>query len=89
MFPGGAFALQRFLNHHKQPLTTSAPGTVFVEFTVNFDGSVSNLVVLEGLGIEADQEAVRIVSEMPQWIPGTVNGEPARFKFVLPVDFAA
>ncbi|WP_410528593.1 energy transducer TonB [Spirosoma sp. KUDC1026] len=56
---------------------------------VNADGSVSDLVVLKGLGLEADQEAVRIVSSMPNWVPGTVNGKPVSVKFVLPISFDA
>jgi periplasmic protein TonB len=88
-FPGGASALQRFVDHIKQPLSVTTSGTVFVEFVVNADGLVGDLVVLKGLDMEADQEAIRIVSSMPAWTPGTVNGEPASFKFVLPISFDA
>lgn len=87
VFPGGALALQRFVDQAKQPISTTTSGTVSVEFVVNVDGSVSDYTILKGAGLEADSEAVRIVSVMPEWTPGTVNGEPARFKFVLPIDF--
>lgn len=68
-FPGGVTALQIFVDQTKQHLPVSTSGTVFVEFVVNEDGSVSDFVVLKGLGAEADIEAVRIVSTMPAWIP--------------------
>jgi TonB family protein len=87
VFPGGALALQRFVDQTKQPVSTPASGTVFVEFVVHVDGSVCDYTVLKGAGMEADLEAMRIVSVMPTWTPGTVNGEPARFKFVLPITF--
>ncbi len=87
VFPGGALALQRFVDQTKQPVSTTASGTVFVEFVVNVDGSVSDYIVLKGAGMESDLEAVRIVSTMPEWTPGTIDGEPARFKFVLPIAF--
>ncbi|WP_162391446.1 energy transducer TonB [Spirosoma endbachense] len=87
VFPGGALALQRFVDQTKQPVSPPASETVFVEFVVNVDGSVSDYTVLKGAGMEADLEAVRIVSIMPEWTPGTIDGEPARFKFVLPIPF--
>ena len=87
VFPGGTLALQRFVDQTKQPVSITASETVFVEFVVNIDGSVSDYTVLKGAGMEADLEAVRIVSVMPKWTPGTVDGELARFKFVLPIDF--
>jgi protein TonB len=84
-FPGGAAALQRYVQQNTRQVMAS--GTVFVEFVVNVDGSVSDLVVLKGLGMEADQEAIRVIAGMPPWTPGTINGEAARFTFVLPIDF--
>jgi hypothetical protein len=54
---------------------------------VNKDGSISDFVVLKGLGREADLQAVGIVSTMPNWTPGTLNGEPVRAKVVLPIKF--
>lgn len=88
-FPGDPLALQHFVDQTKNHFAANLGGTVFVEFFVNSDGSTSDYVVLKVAGMEADIDAVRIVSTMPSWTPGTVNGEPARFKFVLPIDFSA
>ncbi|RYC69180.1 MULTISPECIES: energy transducer TonB [Spirosoma] len=89
IFPGGAPALQRFVDQTRRPLSVATSGTVFVEFVVNADGSVGNCIVRKGINTEADLEAVRIVASMPAWTPGTVDGEPARYKFILPIDFTA
>lgn len=69
-------------------VAATVSGTVFVQFVVNANGTISDTVVLKGLGINADQEAIRVVTNMPIWIPGTANGGAARFMFVLPIDFA-
>jgi TonB family protein len=87
IFPGGVIGLQRFIKQNKHSLGVAVAGTVFVEFVVKADGTVGDFDILEGLSIEADQEALRILSRMPKWTPGTIDGTPAQFKFVLPVDF--
>ncbi len=45
-------------------------GDVTLKFTVDVDGSLSNIEVVEGLYPSIDAEAVRVVSKMPKWIPG-------------------
>jgi TonB family protein len=88
VFPGGATALQRYVQQETRQVATTASGTVFVQFVVNADGTIGDPVILKGLDVEADQEAIRVVVNMPAWIPGTANGGAARFTFVLPIDFA-
>lgn len=91
IFPGGLTALTAFVENAKPQLFIkdhpAKEPAVFVEFVVNTDGSISDFVVLKGLSTEADLEAVRVVSTMPNWTPGTINGEPVRAKFVLPIKF--
>lgn len=45
-------------------------GRVTLQFTVNPDGSVSNVKVLRGVDSSLDKEAVRVVSMSPKWKPG-------------------
>ena len=45
-------------------------GRVTLQFTVNPDGSVSNVKVLRGVDSSLDKEAVRVVSISPKWKPG-------------------
>ncbi|GAB3986526.1 hypothetical protein GCM10028807_04140 [Spirosoma daeguense] len=92
-FPGGLTALAEFVEKSQRKSLAGKAfeggATVFVEFVVNTDGAVSDFVVLKGGGANIDQEAVRIISEMPRWTAGTLNGEPVRVKLVLPVSFPA
>ena len=62
-------------------------GKVFIEFIVEKDGSFSNLKVLRGMGHGCDEEALRVLSSAPDWIPGKHKGVTVRQKFVLPILF--
>ena len=63
-------------------------GKVFVRFVVNADGSVQNVQVLKSSGDKyLDDEAVRVVSNMPKWKPGKQAGKAVRCWFTLPVNF--
>ena len=60
-------------------------GRVILDFVVNSDGSLSDINVLRGIGRKVDKEIVGIVKKMPKWNPGTLNGNPVRVRFTLPV----
>lgn len=62
-------------------------GRVTVQFVVEKDGSIANAKVLRGVDPELDKEAVRVVSVMPKWKPGTQKGEAVRVKYTVPVMF--
>ncbi|MFI5204754.1 MAG: energy transducer TonB, partial [Flavobacteriales bacterium] len=36
---------------------------------------------------DCDNEAIRVVSLMPNWKPGTKNGKPADVEMTLPIAF--
>jgi periplasmic protein TonB len=63
-------------------------GKVFVGFVVEKDGTLSNVNVLKGIGGGCDEEALRVVSISPKWIPGSQKGKIVRVKMVLPISFA-
>ncbi len=83
-------ALQDYITTNKRTVQSEIP-TVFVEFVVDAAGKVirNECVILASGGTEADHEAVRLVTEMPIWKPGTVAGQPAPIKMVLPIEFLA
>ena len=62
-------------------------GRVTVQFVVEKDGSIANARVLRGIDPELDKEAVRVISAMPKWKPGTQKGEAVRVKYTVPVMF--
>ena len=62
-------------------------GRVTLSFTVEKDGSVTNVKVIKGVDPELDKEAVRVVSKSPKWTPGSVNGKPVAVTYTFPVHF--
>ncbi len=62
-------------------------GRIFVEFVVNKDGSIEQVKVLRGVSSELDAEAIRVVENMPNWIPAIYKGEIVRARCRLPINF--
>ncbi|SHI31122.1 protein TonB [Hymenobacter daecheongensis DSM 21074] len=90
-FAGGADALrqymQRNLKYPRQALAGAVSGKVFVAFTVQASGAISDVQVLKGLGYGTDEEAARVVKEMPAWTPGRQNSHPVAVRYTLPITF--
>ena len=62
-------------------------GRVLLQFTVNTDGSVSNVKVLRGVDSSLDKEAVRVVSQSPKWKPGKQRDRAVKVTYTFPVFF--
>ncbi|MGN0189956.1 MAG: energy transducer TonB, partial [Candidatus Cryptobacteroides sp.] len=62
-------------------------GRVTLQFTVNTDGSVSNVKVLRGVDSSLDKEAVRVVSMSPKWTPGKQRDRAVKVTYTFPVIF--
>ncbi len=90
-FPGGTKAWQEYIvsTLKNPPLAKSnnVQGNVIVKFTVEKDGSLGEIKVLRGIGSGADEEAIRVIKQSPKWIPGTIDGKPARVTFTVPINF--
>ena len=90
-FPGGTNALARYLftntNYPASARTQQKQGRVWCSFIVNKDGSVSDVKVEREIFISLDQEALRVLKEMPNWHPGMVGGNPVRTKVFIPIVF--
>lgn len=90
-YAGGNEAMAAFLRKNlKYPrLATQAgvQGKVFVQFTVGSDGKIENATAVKGIGFGCDEEAVRVVKMMKDWMPGKQAGVPVRVRFTLPIAF--
>ena len=90
-FPGGTDALLEFMRKNiKYPAEArekDIQGRVLVTFIVNKDGSLTEPEVVKSVDPLLDAEALRLISVMPKWKPGTQRGKPVRTKFTLPVNF--
>ena len=88
-YPGGMDALSRYLERKvaDSPMKGKAGGLVTIGFTVTEAGKVTNVQVLESDQLSLNKEAERIVSEMPDWIPGKQRGKPVPVRYSVPVRF--
>ncbi len=90
-FPGGDAARMRFLQENirypQLARESGIQGTVFVTFVVERDGSVTDVRVLRGIGGGCDEEAVRVIKQMPSWVPGRQRGQAVRVQFNMPIRF--
>lgn len=90
-FPGGVDALYQYLAENiKYPEAArkaKVSGRVFLKFVVRTDGSINDVRVMKGIGFGCDQEAIRIVKNMPKWDPGKQSGRLVNVEYILPISF--
>ncbi len=91
-FPGGEKALDAYLEKNlKYPaaaLDNGIEGTVLVRFAVDETGKVyPPKVISNPLGRGLEEEALKVVSGMPAWKPGTIDGKNVKSRFTLPIKF--
>jgi TonB family protein len=91
IYPGGYDALVRsvFINQKYPDLAkeNKIEGTVYVRFVVNSLGVVEKAEVLRGISPECDNEALRVINLLDNWIPGKQNGRPVNVYYIMPVEF--
>ena len=89
-FPGGMSALRAFVQLHVAQVleddASVAGRRAYVQFRIKKDGTIDNIGLVRG-DREAYHEAIKIVEQMPQWIPARRFGELADAHFVLTLDF--
>lgn len=78
------------LNYPKEEMIMGIQGTVYVNFIVELDGSVSSVRIKQGIpgGEGLEKEAMRVINEMPAWKPGMLNGKPVRIEMTQPITFS-
>jgi protein TonB len=90
-FPGGTAALLEYLRKNiKYPAIcreNNIQGRVLVTFIVNKDGAIVEPEVVKSVNPSLDKEALRVISTMPNWKPGSQRGKPVRVKYTVPVNF--
>ena len=90
-FPGGINKARQFLANNIQypdeAVEEGVNGTVRVKFTIEIDGSISNIQILQKLGYGCDEEVIRVLKRMPRWTPAKLKGKYVRSYFTMPVSF--
>lgn len=91
-FPGGIDKFRKFLGSNivypRIARELGVQGRVVVQFVVEKDGAVSDIVVVRSLGSGTDEEAIRVLQKMPKWNPGKQDGRVVRVKYTVPIPFS-
>lgn len=90
-FPGGLENMYKYIKDNLKytdlAKKTNITGTIYVEFTVEKDGSLTDVHVIRGIGGGLDEEAIRVVESMPKWQPARQGGMPVKVKYQIPIAF--
>jgi len=90
-FPGGEKILMKYLSENiKYPKAAEKKkfqGRVIVSFVVDIDGKVIGTHVINPVHPLFDSEGMRVVSEMPDWSVGLLDGKPVRVGYQVPINF--
>jgi periplasmic protein TonB len=92
VFPGGDAALLKYIAENtRYPETAKKEGTegkVIIRFCVTSRGNVTSCEVLQKVSPEIDAEALRVVSTLPVFEPGKVDGKAVSVWYMVPITFA-
>ena len=90
-FIGGIDKLYEYLGDNiyypEQAKDFSIQGKVFVQFVVWKDGTIKDVKVVKGVHKLLDNEALRVINNMPKWKPGKQRGRNVNARFTLPIKF--
>jgi len=90
-FPGGDEARIKYMveniHYPEAARKNGIKGTVYISFIVEKDGKISTVKVIRGIGGGCDEEAFRVIQNMPDWEPGKQKGEPVRTILNIPIKF--
>lgn len=90
-YPGGMSAMYRYLGQNiiypGKAQKDNIQGKVFVKFVVKADGTIDQIKIAKGVNSDLDNEAVRVVRNMPNWHPAMQNGKPVAVYYNLPINF--
>jgi periplasmic protein TonB len=79
--------IQKNLVYPKKARRMGLEGRVFVQFIVEKDGSLSNVVVIRGMAGGCNEEALKVMQNSPKWLAGKQRGRPVRVQIVVPITF--
>jgi TonB family protein len=88
-FPGGVKALSAYLKSNTRDPNPNdcIIGRVILAFVVEKNGLITQPIVVRSLDPAYDDEALRVVKNMPRWNPGKQNGEIERVRYTIAVTF--
>jgi TonB family protein len=90
-FPGGKTAMVAWINanlkYPEKALKAGISGKVYVSFIISSTGKVKNAIINKSVSPSLNDEAIRVISSMPEWKPGSQGGKPVDVQMLVLVEF--
>jgi len=98
-FPGGMEAMIEYIknntNYPELAIKDSVEGKVYINFTINTDGSTGTISCYRKVRDDIDNECIKVVKEMPKWKSGTQftksdkgwYWKPVKVSYTIPITF--
>lgn len=90
-FPGGKKTMEKYIEDNLVYPTrvkkSGLGGKVYVECIIEKNGDVTNPVAYKNSSNRLEKEAIKVVINMPNWIPGKNKGKLVRVKQIIGVNF--
>jgi TonB family protein len=92
-FYGGERALKQYVSESIRYPRSAAKrreeGKIYVGFVVDVDGSIKGVKIERGVSRMLDEEAIRVVKNMPKWRPALdKEGKPVPVSYTIPINFS-
>ncbi|NIG55250.1 hypothetical protein [Chitinophaga sp. Cy-1792] len=92
-FPGGEATLSRYISKHaKLPDEEDCQGYFPISFIICKDGKLTAVGIQDKASetwTAAEAAMVKVIREMPDWIPGEIKGKKVACRFYLPLHICA
>jgi TonB family protein len=91
-YPVGDVALQEYFNkniqYSQEALDKRLYGSVMLSYDVNADSTISNIIVLKGMGFGVDEEVVRLITPL-KFAPAISNNVAFRSSMITSINIKA
>ncbi|HTE00190.1 MAG TPA: TonB family protein [Mucilaginibacter sp.] len=90
-YVGGIEAVYKYVSanfiYPKELSKENIHGKIVVGFTISREGHVNDVHISKSLNEYLDKEAIRVISQMPDWSPGVQFNRPVDVKYIIPLTF--
>lgn len=91
-YSGGQSAIENYiinnLQYPEEAIESNIEGTINVQFGIDENGNVANVRTLGNkIGYGLEDEAIKVISNMPKWTPGSVKGKKVKTWMILPITY--
>ena len=86
-FPGLSEYLARNVKYPRLASANDVQGNVTIAAIISPDGTLTDAKLVRGIGSGCDEEALRVVNNLPKWTPGKQGGRAVPVRIAIPINF--